>query len=193
MTDPSPRNEIGRHLPPALSAIPPDPQADLVISNRPESVPRARAHVRSLLRRWGVHDHTVDDAELLVSELVTNSVHHARGPFITVRVTYDDSRVRCQVRDNDPTSPDEPHLPEHDQETGRGLYLVQAIATAWGTHLDSDGTVGYKVIWFDLVDPFQVTPLPRRTRRCSPPSPSSAAIPVDPALLHRVLAGLRRS
>jgi anti-sigma regulatory factor (Ser/Thr protein kinase) len=79
------------------------------------------------------------DAILLVSELATNCVVHARSDY-EVRVGVDGGRVRIEVSDRDPGLPS-------PSEDGRGLHLVIDLADRWGTDAD-DG--GGKVVWFEL-------------------------------------------
>lgn len=90
----------------------------------------------------------VADAELLVSELVTNAVVHGRSA-ITLRVNVDPPGIGIAVHDRG----DNPielarGLPDPDEPGGRGLLIVQAIATAWGV-MPSDPPPG-KTVWFRL-------------------------------------------
>src|SRR5690606_41679025 len=63
---------------------------------------RARWFVRSVLTRWGLPE-VLDDAELLVDELVCNAMRHARGTGVdvTVRSVHDAARVEVSHRDPD--------------------------------------------------------------------------------------------
>ncbi len=85
----------------------------------------------------------VETAELLVSELVTNAVRHAEtGLVLTISVV---PRVRIAVDDS---SSDliSARLAEADQDTGRGLAIVEALASAWGCESAPQG----KRVWFEL-------------------------------------------
>jgi anti-sigma regulatory factor (Ser/Thr protein kinase) len=97
------------------------------------------------MRAWGC-DAVVNDAELLVSELVTNAVLHARS---ATRVTIErhGSRLRVSVYD---TSPTRPRMRELGPEavTGRGLLLVDRIARRWGVEPHEPG----KAVWFEVED-----------------------------------------
>ena len=104
---------------------------------------RARRFVGDTLRAWGLHGE-VADAELLVSELVTNAVLHARsGASVSVdrsgsifRIAVcDDSAAVPRVRDYGP-----------DAVTGRGMLLVDRIADRWGVEEHTDG----KCVWFEV-------------------------------------------
>ena len=111
------------------------------------AVREARHFVRQQVGSWGLDDTTVETAELLVSELTTNAVRHAAGPGpIEIRLSYDD-RLTCEVADQMGTIPDqETHLPDDLDENGRGLYLVDALSSDWGSRRTSTG----KVVWFAL-------------------------------------------
>lgn len=109
----------------------------------PESVGQGRRFVRSTLREWG-HDALVDTATLLVSELVTNAVLHARTPpEIIVRLGRDE--VRIEVLDGSDRLPRAKGYGV-ESSTGRGLLLVDRLAAAWGTEVREAG----KVVWFAL-------------------------------------------
>ncbi|SFE08486.1 Histidine kinase-like ATPase domain-containing protein [Actinacidiphila alni] len=112
----------------------------------PRSVGRARRLLVHHLAAWDLA-HLTDTAELIVSELVTNSVNHAREPrgrLIATRFERVDSGVRIEVHDaND-------HKPERrealsDEESGRGLALVDALTDGrWGV---SDRPGVGKLVW----------------------------------------------
>lgn len=87
------------------------------------------------------------DAELLVSELVTNVVVHTPCAQVGVDVSTDaraDS-LRVAVRDSDPAPP-QPQEPEPGRPGGRGLRIVDAVASAWGCERLDRG----KEVWFVL-------------------------------------------
>lgn len=85
-----------------------------------------------------------DVAQLLVTELVTNAVVHARSE-VCVGVSCSGPRIRVEVADDCPLPP-RPRVPGLDDTTGRGLLLVEALAAAWG----SDATDAGKTVWFEL-------------------------------------------
>jgi anti-sigma regulatory factor (Ser/Thr protein kinase) len=87
-----------------------------------------------------------DDACLLVSELVTNSIRFADQPVgapLVVRTTSRDGAVRVEVHDQGDGSADRraPGAPEG----GFGLHLVERLATRWGVRHDHGTRV-----WFEL-------------------------------------------
>ena len=98
--------------------------------------------MREVLTQWDLCD-LVPTAELLVSELVCNALRHASGPLrLTLeRVSY----VRCLVSDGS-SEPPRPTDAGPEDEHGRGLTLVGALAARWGFE---HGPVG-KTVWFEL-------------------------------------------
>lgn len=87
-----------------------------------------------------------DDAELLVSEIVTNAVLHARSELV-LRVTFDlGRRLRISVEDYEGGTLPRRAPPQLDAESGWGLQLVDALAKAWGVETTPIG----KRVWFDL-------------------------------------------
>lgn len=89
-------------------------------------------------------EETTQVALVLTSELVTNAVVHARTP-LDVRVEVEPDGMRVAVTDQSPRLPGRrTYTP--DDLGGRGLHLVEAMATAWG----ADPCPGGKVVWFML-------------------------------------------
>jgi anti-sigma regulatory factor (Ser/Thr protein kinase) len=89
-------------------------------------------------------DPAVDDAVLVISELVTNAVRHTRT-VLFVLVTIENHTLHVDVTDDDPTLPVPPD-PEHDATNGRGLRIVDALATRWGVTPTTEG----KAVWFEM-------------------------------------------
>jgi anti-sigma regulatory factor (Ser/Thr protein kinase) len=110
----------------------------------PASVPLARRFVSEALLRAGCTDARIDQAALLVSELATSSVLHALHDF-RVRVTVGDV-IRVEVTDGLPSLP---VAPDRSGEPKRSLYLLEAIADAWGWDPNDDG----KTVWCELREP----------------------------------------
>lgn len=107
---------------------------------------RARHDVRLYLLTWGL-EHLVDDAQLIVSELVTNAISHTSTSRVGLSVTRHPDRVRIVVTDTSRTVP-APALvpPGTGEESGRGLVLVAALADRWEIERVSTG----KRIWCEL-------------------------------------------
>ncbi|MEU9922954.1 ATP-binding protein [Streptomyces griseoluteus] len=99
------------------------------------------------LDQWG-HPYGTPASEavaLIVAELAANAVLHGRVPGrdFELRLQHRDGTVRIELSD---THPAHPRLPAHDPtaEGGRGLLLIDAVATRWGT---SPRTGPGKIVW----------------------------------------------
>jgi PAS domain S-box-containing protein len=124
----------------------PDVQHRTSLQALPESARTARRAVALALGEAGRSD-LVESAELLVSELVTNAVMHART-VVELLVVAGPGGVRVSVHD------DSPHLPTRRRyaegaTTGRGLELVELMADRHGVEPDPGGG---KTVWFELDD-----------------------------------------
>ncbi len=117
--------------------------AEVALRPEPSSVRAARRYVSDELTSVGL-DEAAMTAELLVSELVTNAILHARTP-VRVSVGIGDEVVRVEVSDDSPRAPQQ-RRHSIDSGTGRGLMLVERMATRWGVDVGSAG----KVVWFEL-------------------------------------------
>lgn len=103
----------------------------------------ARRFLRKEMQTWAL-DGLGDLIELLTCELVTNVVRHVGSPMV-VRVCHDASTVRVEV-DDDSAEPPVLVQPRTFSDHGRGLMLVNALASEWGTR----GTDTGKTVWFEL-------------------------------------------
>ena len=123
-----------------------------------KAVPEARRKIVALVRSWDVPlpDDTFGDLELLSTELITNAVRYTRASC-AVAVRWTGVRVRVEVTDVSPARPHRGHG-SLEAEGGRGLLLVESLATAWGSAPDPAG----KVVWFEL-GPSDGTPPPWST------------------------------
>lgn len=113
----------------------------------PSEVSRARELVRDQLRLWS-RQAVGETAELLVSELVTNAVRHARGGRVELRLVRSGATLICEVEDEDHTLPTLLNAGPGD-EFGRGLRIVSVLAKEWGTSRTASG----KTVWFELGPP----------------------------------------
>jgi len=82
--------------------------------------------------------------QVLVDELVTNAILHARTDA-TLVARVDDGHARVEVRDHSTLRPQPRHY-SGDSVTGRGLHLVEALSRRWGVEPTEDG----KIVWFEL-------------------------------------------
>ncbi|GAA2775476.1 SpoIIE family protein phosphatase [Kitasatospora cinereorecta] len=123
------------------------------------SAAAARGFVRDALLGWGLPE-VVDDAVVLVSELVTNAVVHA-GTAAEVACLREDTAVRIEVTDRHPErglpslanlpASSSDHFADPDGEGGRGLLMCSALASRWGVEY----AAGRKTVWFRLDLPEQ--------------------------------------
>lgn len=121
---------------------------DLSLSAQPASVPTARRLVRDRCEQWGADAAASDAAVLLASELVTNAVLHARTP-LTLTVGGGDGTIRVEVRDWHPALPQARRY-NVDTATGRGLRLLETIASAWGVLKVPSAEQPGKIVWFEV-------------------------------------------
>jgi hypothetical protein len=114
---------------------------------------QAREFATTTLRSWGFPD-LVDDAVVIISELVTNAVRHGVPPYAA---TAGDAPIKLSlVRQGlfvvlivtDPSDDDPKQRPADDVcENGRGLHVIEALSRAWGwTPLPGAG----KAVWAAL-------------------------------------------
>lgn len=123
-------------------------QARTALPSSAQSVRAARRFLREALAAAGFDgdDGDVGDvAELLVSELVSNAVLHARSE-IEIAVTVLGNTVRVDVQDGSPRGVVR-RRHRLDSATGRGLMLVDRMAASWGVQPREQG----KVVWFEVV------------------------------------------
>lgn len=95
------------------------------------------------LRDWGLPE-LVEPATLLVSELVTNALLHARSK-IGVTLVVDHDELRVEVHDASRTVP-RPRRYSPEAATGRGLHMLDCVASDWGVRATADG----KAMWFTI-------------------------------------------
>lgn len=110
----------------------------------PNAVLHARRFTARILRSWGVVD-TLDEALLVVSELVTNAIAHTQGE-VGMDLTLSADRLRIAVNDASPRSPVKPIWVSWESTGGRGLLIVEATAAAWGSVPLSGG----KQVWAEI-------------------------------------------
>ena len=111
-----------------------------------ESVRRARDVIRDLYAEVPVRADTLDTALLLVSELVTNAVLHGRGEAV-LDVDLGADRLRVAVTDDSPSEPMVRHTEGLLTDGGRGMLLVEHMASRWGVE---PTPAGGKSVWFEL-------------------------------------------
>ena len=119
----------------------------------------ARVFVVQAAREWGLSGSCIDSAELLTSELVTNAVKQTgrvegsplpktteHVAIVCVWVRMFGAAIRIEVWDDDSTYPT-PVTQSPDMESGRGLFLVEALSKRWGAYSPKGGG---KVVWCEV-------------------------------------------
>ena len=116
-----------------------------------DAQPEAGRAARSAVQRWmaesGCTGPSIDNAVLLLSELVSNAVRHTQTPMLTLEASLTDGTVRIGLQDDvggglrTPT-----HAIDSSEPGGRGLWLVSQLAADWGWRPLEDG----KEVWFEL-------------------------------------------
>ncbi|MDP9101777.1 MAG: PAS domain S-box protein [Actinomycetota bacterium] len=117
----------------------------LSLPPEPHSAGRARRFLAELLVEMGRAD-WLESALLAVSEVVTNSVLHARTS-LTVTASVDQQRLLVEVRDESPALPSERHY-DATATTGRGMTLIQSVTDSYGVSHHPRG----KGVWFVIGD-----------------------------------------
>lgn len=104
-----------------------------------------RRFTRSQMLTWGLSGGVADTVELIADELVSNAVTHGAGDQVWVRLACCVGEVEIRVWDG---SPDPPITgsPGTEDEKGRGLVLVEALATRTGSFRAGRGKVVFATV-----------------------------------------------
>ncbi|MEV8456063.1 ATP-binding protein [Streptomyces sp. NPDC052095] len=114
----------------------------------PESVAGARRLTRARLDQWRLDADAHDSAILIVSELVTNAVVHTMSARVVCELRRLDRKLRIAVQDQG-HQPGGPRLRRgSEDEHGRGLVLVDAMCSAWGSRDAGNGSG--RIVWAEL-------------------------------------------
>ena len=109
----------------------------------PKAVPALRRFVGGTLRSWGEED-LVADAVMVSSEMATNAISHADSPF-HASIERSAGVVRIAIEDAGPGTAAQRQA-AHEDVSGRGIMIVEALAERWGHgHLP-----GGKVVWAEF-------------------------------------------
>jgi len=111
----------------------------------PGSVFLARRFATQMLATWDLENEQIEAAALVVSELTTNAARHSED-FVEVGVSCAAEVLRVEVSDSSHRMPVTPDMVDEDATSGRGLVLVQALASRWGVHFDGLG----KLVWAEF-------------------------------------------
>ena len=141
---------------------------DLELTAHGTSAARARRFVGQRLIEHELQ-YLADDVQLVVSELATNALTHARTPFTVTLAAVAQSLV-VKVRDGSPCLPVSVDGSSLDT-AGRGVTIVALLSRDWGVTAHADGG---KTVWaaFDTWQGFHSTLCPTRSSRSRTTSPS---------------------
>ncbi|GAA3300863.1 ATP-binding protein [Streptomyces cinereospinus] len=134
--------------------------SSMAVPHGPAGVGKARHRMRDQLRKGGVAESVIDDAVLILSELLSNACKHGRplGDALAgdgdVRAAWrvdPGGRLVVEVTDGGgPTRP-APSTPSVTAHGGRGLNIITALADDWGVRDDTQGEVTVWVVVHDCV------------------------------------------
>ncbi|MBE1584577.1 ATP-binding protein [Nonomuraea angiospora] len=125
--------------------------AEMVFPGTRRTVPLARHCVERVLTQAGHRN--VDNATVVVSELVSNAVLHSRstqpgGQIIVVVTEIGDALARIEVTDEGPIMVPRPRLAREDECCGRGLQIVEDLSSRWGVRPRSRT---WKTMWAEVL------------------------------------------
>lgn len=131
-------------------------ERSVILPYVPESVTGARQALCADLRALGIRADRIDDAALILSELVSNALRHASAlPDDTVGVCWraeidpegpTADWLEISVRDGGSTTMPRVSRPSLSGLGGRGLGIVQSLAGRWGTEMDATTTTVWAVL-----------------------------------------------
>jgi anti-sigma regulatory factor (Ser/Thr protein kinase) len=109
--------------------------------------PKAPARAREIVRGLAVPETVRNSVELIVSELVTNSIVHSEAnAAVELRLRSNAKRVSGEVCDLGGGFSWEPEEPDLDEPGGLGLLVVDQLAAEWGVRRN-----GETCVWFECV------------------------------------------
>jgi serine phosphatase RsbU (regulator of sigma subunit)/anti-sigma regulatory factor (Ser/Thr protein kinase) len=119
--------------------------ATYTLTAQPQSTRDVRLFAIDTLVGWGVRDSRLDSVVLVIHELVSNAIRHARTDGVELHLRRLPGRLVIEVVDEDARLP---FLidPRWDDEQHRGLHLVRAYAERWGARPTASG----KVVWAEV-------------------------------------------
>jgi anti-sigma regulatory factor (Ser/Thr protein kinase) len=121
----------------------------VLLPHAPASVGKARRALATELRAHGMPEPEVCDATLVLSELMSNAIRHARPlPGAQVQVTWTLNGGTLELAVSDGGGPTRPRSirPSPSSLGGRGLSIVDHLSSRWGVRDDSLGTTVWAVL-----------------------------------------------
>ncbi|GIH93834.1 ATP-binding protein [Planobispora siamensis] len=125
------------------------PSSVVMLPYAPSSVAVARQCLSSDLQEWGVYETAIDDAVLVVSELLSNALRHAHPlPSGQVKVSWrwTDGHVEVAVSDGGATTEPRAGRASLSALGGRGLGIVEYLADRWGVRHEGETTTVWAVV-----------------------------------------------
>jgi anti-sigma regulatory factor (Ser/Thr protein kinase) len=181
-----------------MDGDPPSQAVRVVAARLPataDTVPRVRRDTVRTLTTWSVPPATVESAALAVTELSTNAVAAGTGDDLAIRLSAALDHILIEVWNHGTATQPRLQQPASDDENGRGLLLVDAVAESWGTYAAPSGGT---VVWARIAGGTLVihpsrddTPLTARTSSAVPPPDRPVVFRTDEMTLRRVAERLR--
>ncbi|MFS4093918.1 SpoIIE family protein phosphatase [Streptomyces sp. AF1A] len=140
-------------------ALPVDRVLTRSLPDHPQAASMARSATRRQLELWGVDEETASTTELIVSEFVGNAIRYGTAP-LRLRLILE-QKLTCEISDAATSVPHVKHARTVD-ETGRGLFIISALAAQWGARFQAQG----KTVWAE-----QAMTGPRLQEGSTTPSP----------------------
>ncbi|WP_253772441.1 ATP-binding protein [Goodfellowiella coeruleoviolacea] len=150
-----PRRDEARPSAPGSTRLAPASPADattthLTFGSEADAASRARQVLTEVLAGLSVPAPALENARLVITELVANALIHGTVPF-DVEITTWPGAALVTVADTNPTLPELRRAPSTEPH-GRGLVIVDALADDWGV---SGSASGGKTVWARLVWPVE--------------------------------------
>ncbi|WP_425245146.1 ATP-binding protein [Streptomyces sp. NEAU-NA10] len=130
---------------PSVLTPPVTTQYRLTLTAGTHSAQHIRSIARSLLEDWGLQELT-DTVELAMTELIANVVRHVPDRRCTVLLLKQGTGIRAEVKDSYGQLLPAPAELQLESESGRGLFLLDAVVDKWGV---SPASGGGKTVWFE--------------------------------------------
>ncbi|MCX4822449.1 ATP-binding protein [Streptomyces sp. NBC_01142] len=122
-------------------------ELSISVSGTPLAAAETRRQIAAEIRSWntGFDADTLHSAELVAGELIANAVQHASDGPVSVAARLSGTALRIEVCDSSSKLPS-PSLPDTADESGRGLFIVAALAD----HCGVEPTPSGKRCWAEI-------------------------------------------
>ncbi|GIF24650.1 anti-anti-sigma regulatory factor [Actinoplanes tereljensis] len=115
---------------------------------------RSRELINEACARWG-REEVAGSACIVVTEMVNNVVQHAHTSMIVLLAPHDGGGLSVAVRDHSGTVPSYTGAPAPTSYGGRGMLLIDSVASRWGSLALSDGKVVWALLAGSMTDPIR--------------------------------------